>query len=195
MSAVLTPTGTTVVGCGVTSRDWKLRPIPLTLGEKNPTCFLVLGYVLELDPEGQHLTVSSSTYALYTDADATELLFHYDYIRDPPHGYPAAHVQISAESAPLCDLARKRGRPKKGLADFHFPVGGKRYRPTLEEVIEFMVVEELAEARGSWRTEVAGGRAEWQDIQLRSAVRRDPEVAAEQLREAGYKVTPPAPSN
>lgn len=51
-------------------------------------------------------------------------------IREPENEYPPAHLQVHAPEARLCELAR----PGKQLHDFHFPVGGIRYRPTLEDV-------------------------------------------------------------
>jgi hypothetical protein len=62
----------------------------------------------------------------------------------------------------------------------------------LEDLIEFMVTEEMVEPRDQWRTTVDEHRARWNSIQLRAAVRRQPNEAAEALRVAGWKVQEPA---
>ena len=80
----------------------------------------------------------------------------------------------------------------KKLPDFHFPVG-RRYRPSIEDVIEFLIVEGLAPAKDGWQEAMAETREELRLVQLRSVVRRDPEVAAEELRRRGFTVTPPTP--
>jgi hypothetical protein len=69
------------------------------------------------------------------------------------------------------------------LSRLHLPVGGRRYRPTLEDVIEFLVTEKLAEPRDGWRAVVDAQRCHWETIQLKAAVRRNPQAAAEVLRE------------
>jgi hypothetical protein len=68
------------------------------------------------------------------------------------------------------------------LKDYHFPVGGRRFRPTLEDIIEFLVLERLVEAHHGWEDAAGEHRSEWDRRQLRAAVRRDPETAMEQLR-------------
>jgi hypothetical protein len=75
--------------------------------------------------------------------------------------------------------------PDRPLKDFHFPVGGRRFRPSLEDVIEFLVAERLASPRTGWESAVEEHRAKWEDRQLRAAVCRNPDVAIAQLREQG----------
>ncbi len=71
-------------------------------------------------------------------------------------------------------------------------MGGRRYRPSVEDVIEFLVVEGLVEAHDGWQDAVKVERDEFHQIQLRAAVRRAPEPAAEQLSAMGWTVQPPA---
>jgi len=83
------------------------------------------------------------------------------------------------------EQARNAGRvsPKRLLRDFHFPLGGRRFRPILEDVVEFLVVEKLTEMRDGWETVVKEHRDRWEERQLRAAVRRSPDIALAQLRE------------
>jgi hypothetical protein len=73
---------------------------------------------------------------------------HYDCDRDKGDGYPEAHLHVCAEPsgwpAP-CSATRGDERPFESA--LHFPVGGRRYRPALEDLIEFLIVEQIAEAR------------------------------------------------
>ena len=68
------------------------------------------------------------------------------------------------------------------LHRLHFPAGGRRFRLTLEDVIEFLVAARLASGRQGWADVVAAEREEFYRIQLRAAVRRDPETARDVLR-------------
>jgi hypothetical protein len=61
----------------------------------------------------------------------------------------------------------------------------------LEDVIEFVVLEKLADAHPGWEQVVRIGRRRFADAQLRAAVRHDPSAAAEVLTKAGWKVKPP----
>ncbi len=59
--------------------------------------------------------------------------------------------------------------------------GGRRFRPALEDVIEFLVDEQLVRPREGWLGALDRSRREFREIQLRAAVRRDPEVARQAL--------------
>lgn len=87
----------TLVGCRTGSGG--TRPIPLTIDRKAPRAYLDLKFRLGPDPEGEHLAVLSSYVALAADAQLRHVLFHYDYEREKPDGYPEAHVQIVADPA------------------------------------------------------------------------------------------------
>ena len=67
--------------------------------------------------------------------------------------------------------------------DFHWPTGGRRFRPTLEDLVEAMIVEELAIPHNRWQEAVEENRQRWVDLQLSAAVRRNPEVARRALAE------------
>jgi hypothetical protein len=60
-------------------------------------------------------------------------------------------------------------------------VGGRRYRPTLEDVIEFLVIENLADARDGWADVLACHRKAWERLQLSAAIRADPGTARDVL--------------
>jgi hypothetical protein len=73
----------------------------------------------------------------------------------------------------------------------HLPVGGRRFRPSLEDVIEFLIVERIASPRDGWEAALNASRDAFLERQLRAAVRRKPESAVAQLEEMGYRVSRP----
>jgi hypothetical protein len=182
--------GTMILGRGVTKTSLDPQRVPLALSAKRPTAWLWVAFIIGLDPSSRYLAVMKSGFALYADEEGDQMMLHYDYEREPDHGYPAAHVQINGIAPQLSDLSERRSTlvppHRKELKDFHFPVGGRRYRPTIEDVIEFLATEDLADCRAGWREAVDRSRQTWADRQLRAAVRRTPQPALEQLRQDGY---------
>ncbi|MHB1783614.1 MAG: hypothetical protein ACYCTE_13200 [Acidimicrobiales bacterium] len=182
--------GTLVLGRGVTKTNLNPQAVPLTLGRRDPSAWLWVAFILGPDPEGEHLTVFKSGFALYADPERDRMMLHYDYEREPAHNYPPAHVQVNGTAEDLSTLSQRRSGKRKDLKDFHLPVGGRRYRPTIEDVVEFIVAEDLADARAGWRDAVSESRNRWEDRQLRAAVRRNPGPAVDQLRRDGV-IDPP----
>jgi hypothetical protein len=168
------------IGTGVTHSNFAGRCIPLSIGRR-PRAHLLAHYTLSLDRDPRYLLVDQSTYELYLDAEGEHSAFHYDYIREPPATYPAAHFQIHASCRALDEILTASGRAADRVRDLHFPVGGKRYRPSLEDVVEFLVVERLAEPRQGWETVIESHRDEFHRQQLKAAVRNDPDAAREVL--------------
>lgn len=164
-----------LVGHGLTRSSLVPEPFPVQIGQGKPACWLDVGYRLCLDEEARHLMVMASYFGIHAAGQERTPLCHFDYERGKS-GYPEAHLQVSGESAALAawegDLSGRRG-----LDRLHFPMGGRRYRPILEDVIEFLVTEGLAGARDRWRDVIEAGRREYQQIQLRAAIRRDPQTA------------------
>lgn len=156
------------------------RGIPVTLGSKAATGYLDPSFRLSADASGQYLTVISSTIAYYFDSELAKPLLHYDYEREKADQYPEAHLQVHGGSSAWDALLESRGRP---LHKLHLPVGGRRYRPTLEDVIEFLITEGLADSRAGWRECIEAGRERFRKTQLRAAVVRDPATAIQALKD------------
>jgi hypothetical protein len=165
------------IGYGVGRSSFETTRFPVGTKSSKPRCWLKVGYVLALDSSGDHLTVEKSLVSVYAADDDTSFLCRLDYERDK-QGYPEAHLQIKGESAAL---AAWPGKPRRELERLHFPMGGRRYRPTLEDFIEFLVLEGLAEARSGWRDVLDAGRDAYRRIQLRAAIRRDPLTALDTI--------------
>lgn len=133
-----------------------------------------VSFQLRLDAEREHLMVHKSFVGVFGSQDAKHGLFHYDYERDKADGYPDAHLQVDASSELFAKLNDPRCDPGRSLAQLHFPVGGKRFRPCLEDVIEFLVVERIVEARDGYEKILEAGRERFRKNQLMAAMRRDP---------------------
>lgn len=133
-----------------------------------------VSFQLRLDAEREHLMVQQSFFGVFGAQDAKHGLFHYDYERDKADGYPDAHLQVYGESDLFSALNDPRKDPGRSLAQLHFPVGGKRFRPCLEDIIEFLIVERLVEARDGYEKVLEAGREGFRRNQLLAAMRRDP---------------------
>ena len=144
--------------------------VPLTLGAKPPRAYLDIWYRLGPDPEREHVAVFSSSIGLFVDPTAPEPLFRFDYERAKADGYPEAHLHVASDP-PAWERMGPAGKP---FAKTHLPVGGRRFRPTVEDVVQYAVVEGIADARPGWQRAVDAGRAKFHANQLRAAARRDP---------------------
>lgn len=116
-----------------------------------------------------------------------EPLVRFDYVRDC--SWAPAHIQMHAESSMLgylMALVGERKPPKTQL--LHLPVGGQRFRPSLEDVIEFATRDLHVDALDGCQDRIDIGRARWRDRQtlaaVRDVVRHDPEKGPDRLRAA-----------
>lgn len=182
-----------VVGYGVSGQSLTPESIPLTIGRKPASLFLYVAHTLGMDEWGSFLTNQRSTYSLQIGCgDSAKTLLTYDYVRDPPNEYPAAHLHVYGVSDEFDDLASQRKIRTKKLSDLHMPVGGRRFRPSLEDLIEFCVLEDLVDSRPKWADVLTTSRDRYRDQQLAAAVRRAPDQAAKTLRRNGWSAEPPA---
>ena len=160
---------------------------------------LSVSLFLDLDRTGRYLKTVRSDIAVHSVLDRTPLL-RLEYRADM-HTAPIAHWQIHAERGSFSHLlARAHAhRPDivekpHDLSSLHFPVGGERFRPCLEDVLQFLVLECGVDAHANWEEAVLKGREAWRRRQVGSAVRDAPNEAARVLREAGWTVEPPESS-
>ena len=192
ISPVETLAGTRIMGYGVSSACAEPDPIPVTYSRRKAVVYLDLLHVYDLDPENEYLTMVYSTMSLYTSPEMNDnqLIVSVDYTREPANKYPGAHLHVAGARDDLDSVYLGTGRKSRKLRDLHLPVGGKRFRPTLEDLIEFMITEEMAVPRPNWRVTLDQHREKWEKIQLKAAVRRDQQAAVDQLKESGWQVSP-----
>lgn len=92
--------------------------------------YLRLAAYVYLDPSApdNFLRVEETSYQYQFDKDGDRWIFRYDYLRNPSHAYPAAHVQIRGE------LAESEAFQTPSLPRLHWPTG----RVSLEAVIRLL---------------------------------------------------------
>jgi hypothetical protein len=190
LSVMMDAKGRAVIGYRLAKDDLHGKAIDLTVTGSPARLRLRLHHTLVLDESNRHLTTDKSTYTLVT-ADEDLAVLTYDYVRDPPNKYPEAHLHIDGEARGLQQLLNLSDRAKNRPADLHLPVGGRRYRPSLEDLVEFCILEEMVTPRPDWRTALDASRDRFHTQQLRAAVRRKPDEAISVLREIGWTATTP----
>lgn len=167
--------------------------IPLSV-DGDEYAHLTVRLFQELDRLGRHLKTSRSDIAVYSSLDRNPLL-RLEYRADL-HTDPVCHWQLHAERGAFTALlgqAHRLGRvshPHR-LSKLHIPVGGERFRPGLEDVLEFLVRDCGVDCQPGWQPVVADSRQVWRRRQLRAAVRDLQEDAADALREEGWALEPP----
>lgn len=174
--------------------------------EGKPLVRLEAEYDCEWDRSATYLKVLNSRISLFPSEESeTVPLFRYEYDRKGSPNLPDAHLHVHDDPTHHSRLAtlmnragkrsrRSRARVRKGTAqrsDFHFPLGGDRFRPTLEDVLHVLVEELGVDKIKGWHERLAFGRSQWRERQLASAVRDSPEIAAKALEELEYTVAPP----
>lgn len=162
----------------------KPAQIPLLVDQREPVLWLTAHFTARLDVAGDHLAIASSKFALCVDKTTGNSLLRIEYDRDrgrepdkdARHKRPAAHVQILGSSTQLGFAQALAGKKYRPLEKIHFPVGGRRFRPSLEDFIEFLYYEGLLPGtHEGWRDVLQESRGDYLALQLRAAVRRFPD--------------------
>ncbi|MEV6815207.1 hypothetical protein [Micromonospora sp. NPDC051296] len=140
--------------------------------------------------EGKFLTVEASFCGLKF-GEAEEPLLHYDFQRDKEQ-YTEAHLQVCASHPTFETFLTELGRKGVGgLSKIHLPVGGRRFRPALEDLLECLINEGLVRPKGGWEQVIHKTRLEYRRRQIAAVVRRNTGTAQTELERLGYRVVPP----
>jgi hypothetical protein len=116
----------------------------------------------------------------------------FDYVRDM-QSKPHAHIQIHGHRGALSHLLSRAGHDAPhDMASLHVPVGGSRFRPCLEDVVQFLIEECRFDHHEDWRRPVENGREQWRRRQVAATVRAVPSEAVRVLTELGYDIKPPS---
>lgn len=144
-----------------------------------------------LDTQREFLAVETSAYKVSAVLDRAPIL-RFEYARGSP-SIPGAHMQVHAHRGALSHLLSRAGHATPhSMESLHLPVGGDRFRPCIEDVIEFLVVDCRFDKKDGWQAAVRDGRERWRRIQLRTVVRDVPSEAVTALRQLGYEVSNPS---
>lgn len=144
----------------------------------------------ELDSRGTWLAVEASKVALVAELDKTPII-RFDYVRKP-HKCPSAHIQVHAHRGALTHLLSQSGhKTPHDISTLHIPVGGSRFRPCIEDIIQFVIEECGFDRLDAYTHALEEGRERWRRVQAKAVARDFPEEAAETLVALGYEVTGP----
>lgn len=176
--------------------------IPLRV-DGEPRLLLKVEFYCRLDGPGRFLAVVESNIKVFADVSKNEPLFRYEYERSA-ESIPAAHIQVHGHRDSLTYVmtrsgsATKRGRDRAvknkvpKMQDLHFPLGGHRFRPCLEDVLEMLIDEfGIDHDKAHSLAALRSGREKWRRTQTKSAVRDDPASAVEVLMSLGYQIELP----
>lgn len=177
--------------------------VPLTV-DGHVLFRLLVQFRCRWNTSGNYLAVEQSSFAVAVEQVA-EPFFHFDYVRDSIESVPVAHLNIHAHRDEVI-WAMLMARTKRGkrrakdaangkitrISTLHFPLGGHRHRPSIEDVLEMLVNEFGIDHAEDARHVLAAGRRRFRSIQTAVGVHDAPEVAATALRELGYVVAAPA---
>lgn len=177
-------------------------PDGITLHASNqPVLALKVSMSCEWDLERKFLAVHSSKIEVLASV-SREPLFRFEYVRGA-NSVPAAHLQVHAHRDAMTYVMTTVGRTSKRpgrsaktdglpkLQDLHFPLGGHRFRPALEDVVEMLIDEFNLDHELDAREVLAEQRETWRLTQTKAAVRDAPEAAIEALTSMGYSISPP----
>lgn len=182
------------------------KGIPL-LRDGKPWLVLEAEYQCAWNTARQYMRIDQSAIRLLY-GDNPKPLIRYEYAPSNREiGLPAAHLHVHEDAT--SDLAamlveagdgsrRSRKRQKKfdrGVvpkqSEIHFPVGGDRFRPILEDVLQMLIEEYGIDKTPDWRRVLADARERWRVGQIAAATHDAPDSAASALRELGYTVVAP----
>lgn len=155
----------------------------------------------------QYLTVEESSIDVGLGAsDRDEPIFRYEYQRHSDSDLPIAHLHVHGHrdefvhgmllgttgrakqrSQALATKRLKATRPT--MSQVHFPLGGPRLRPGIEDVLHLLISEFGVATKPNWRKCLEAQRQDWRELQLRTLVQRNPRLAADALNGMdGYEV-------
>jgi hypothetical protein len=143
-----------------------------------------------LDSTETYLAVEQSVFKVTATVDRTPIV-RYDYDR-LARSKPSSHIQIHAHRGAISHVLSQAGHPKPhALESLHFPTGGARFRPCLEDLVEFLIRDCKFAAKDGWSQAVREGRERWRRLQVRAIVRDIPSEAVSVLEGLGYVIAAP----
>jgi len=171
----------------VVVRPGSIKPVPVSLARDGRLAArLMFSYDITPDSSGNFPSVTNSKVRIDSPATNRPVL-RYEFIKEANRS-PTAHWHVHGESTELGRILGGSPSVRTSLSNLHLPVGGSRFRPGLEDVIELLITELRFDHASQWRQNLHRGREAWRSTQLAVAVRDAPETAADALRDLGYKV-------
>lgn len=169
--------------------------IPMNGSQTSP--LLKVEFKLVDADDGEYCRVLSSVFGLYIPQDSgfhkrSEVpVVRVEYERTQN---PSAHVHFQTASQSLGWIYGANGGAYRPAAELHFPVGSRRFRPTIEEFLLFLDRERLFRdwrSRSDWRREAQQRIEDYEDRQARGIARRHTESVVDELKVLGWSLVPP----
>lgn len=135
-----------IVGPSSSSGTAGFAQIPLRRAcDEHDLLSLKVEFRVGKDDSGDFMRAESSTFGLWVatgQKSKARPVFRVEYDRNAT-SKPQAHVHIHAESVELGWIYGSAGLALPNMHEIHFPVGGKRFRPTVEDLLLFLHRENL----------------------------------------------------
>lgn len=168
-----------------------------------PLLSLEARFHCRLDHVQEFMVVDKSWIKVHAGSKPSgEPLFRYEYEREA-RNKPVSHLQIHGHSdrfSTLMALAKASKRPNSSdpfevsrMDKLHFPLGGHRFRPALEDVLQMIEIEFKVKPGKDWPEVRDRLRTKYRRAQTAAAVRDCPSQALQTLRQLGYDVPEPEP--
>ena len=169
--------------------------------DKVPRIAVVAEFLLSWDSANTYLRTERSNINVMPFGKG-EAMWRYDYLRNAdwkPVSYLHVHAHRDEAVHLMLTAPTLRGKRRltssnfrSGLSDLHFPLGGDRFRPCLEDAFEMLIHEFGVDCEDGALNAIRESRELWRTRQVGAAVRDHPEGAAASLRELGYTVEAPS---
>src|SRR5262249_40305270 len=157
------------VGVGIFT-GLEFTPLKLTINGIHRLNLLIKLHLC-WDSGQDFLAVDKSFFHVRAEGKDDTPLFRFEYVRRATRDVRCSHVQIHAHRDELTYLlmhaekARPATRVRRDkiprVAEFHFPNGGHRFRPCIEDILHALILEFGVDAQQEWRTAVEEGREDW----------------------------------
>lgn len=194
--------GTRISVTTIESKDKLHLVTPITVSLAGRRSIPKVQFHIEFDcqwsSEHSFLAVHKSSMALKLEGISNPLI-RYDFDKLKTGLNPNAYIHVHAHRDEIAWLmiqgssSKPKDRKKKGsmpiLSSIHFPVGGERFRPCLEDFFQFCINEFGLQVKSTAKLALETGRVEWRRKQLKAAIGDSPTIAAEALREYGWLVS------
>lgn len=181
------------------------QSIPLTV-DGTHLLDLTVAYQCSMSPAHSYMRVEQSHVHLRPHQGSKEHLARLEFLREPRSPVPCSHLHVHAHRDAWAFMmardgvgsdrreVRRRGADNEvpQLSDIHFPLGGSRMRPILEDFLELLIHELGIDHADDALAHFQQSRAAWRVQQLRAMVASMPEVAAQVLRDHDWQVTAPS---
>jgi hypothetical protein len=141
------------------------------------------------------LAVEESRFTLFLTTDRQPLVrFEFqDALTNTPPSHWHLHAERGSFSA-LLSRTRDRGAGRRDparLSSLHFPLGDTHFRPSLADIVEFVVTECGVDALPHWERAVHEYRKHWRRDEAAATARRFSAETATALRGLGWQVRSP----